>query len=117
MKKAFLFIALASLWQCRDEVEVIGECAPLEVEKTSYSIHVYPIVSKTCAIPQCHSTDFEYGNFSKFTEVKKRADNGKLSFMIETHQMPHGFTEGPKYLTTCEIETIKKWVREGSVNN
>jgi hypothetical protein len=78
---------------------------------------VYPIVNKTCAIPQCHTTNFEHGNFNLFDEIKKKADSGKLIFMIETHQMPHGFTDGPFYLTTCEIETIKKWVKEGAKNN
>ena len=112
-----MLIALVILIQCKDSVEEMGECTILAEPALSYSTHVYPIISKACAIPQCHIRDFEYGNFNEFEEVKKRADNGKLKFMLESHQMPHGFTKGPFYLTSCEIETIKKWIREGANNN
>ena len=64
-----------------------------------------------------HKLVLKHRNFNLFDEIKKKADSGKLIFMIETHQMPHGFTDGPFYLTTCEIETIKKWVKEGAKNN
>jgi hypothetical protein len=117
MKTLRLILTMAILSQCRDITEEIGDCSALSLDQVSYSVYVYPIVSKTCAIPQCHSVDFEYGNFNNFEEFKKKADNGKLKFMIESHQMPHGFTDGPLYLTTCEIETIKKWIDEGANNN
>ena len=117
MKNILTLLAILSLFQCKDAIEEIGECPALELTQVSYSTHVYPIVNKTCAIPQCHSGDFEYGDFNQFREIKERADNGKLKFMIETHQMPHGFTEGPQYLTSCEIETMKKWINEGAANN
>jgi hypothetical protein len=115
MKNKMIFIALTIFIQCKENVEYIGECnIPPHV---SYAIHVYPIITKACAIPQCHTRDFDYGNFNRFEDIKERADNGKLKFLIETHQMPHGFTEGPLYLTSCEIETIKEWIREGANNN
>ena len=119
MKKSSTIILTASLLltQCLNNKEEIGDCPALSLPQTSYSANVYPIIGKTCAIPQCHTGDFEYGNFTEFEELKKRVDNGKLRFMIESHQMPHGFTNGPRYLTTCEIETIKKWINEGAPNN
>lgn len=118
MKKILIIIAIAAMvTQCKDIIEDMGECPTLSLPQLSYSSHVYPIVNKTCAIPSCHTGNFEYGDFNQFKEFKKRADNGKLRFMIESHQMPHGFTEGPTYLTTCEIETIKKWIQEGAKNN
>jgi hypothetical protein len=117
MKKNWIFLTVVILMQCKDNVEEIGECPALALSQTSYSIHVYPIVTKTCAIPNCHTADFEYGNFSQFEEFKKKADDGELNFMLETHQMPHGFTDGPRYLTSCEIETLKKWINEGANNN
>jgi hypothetical protein len=115
MKHKMIFISLVIFIQCRENVEPMDECTiPSNV---SYAIHVYPIITKACAIPQCHIRDFDHGNFNRFEDLKKRTDNGKLKFMIETHQMPHGFTNGPRYLTSCEIETIKEWIREGANNN
>jgi hypothetical protein len=119
MRRIIVFLISIILVQCRDNVNIedVGECAALSQPSTSYSIYVYPIVSKVCAIPDCHTTGFEYGNYNKFDEFREKASNGKLLFMIERHQMPHGFTKGPQYLTTCEIETIKKWINEGALNN
>jgi hypothetical protein len=118
MKKyVFGLSLLLSFMQCTDNIEPIGECPSLAASEIKYSANVYPIVATTCAIPDCHSAGFEHGDFNLFEDLKLRADNGKLRFMIDKHQMPHGFTDGPTYLTTCEIETIKKWVNEGAKNN
>jgi hypothetical protein len=117
MKHILIFFLLTCLIQCKDVVEEMDECAALSTSPTSYSIQVYPIVSNVCAIPQCHVTGSQHGNFTVFQDVKDRVEDGRLKFMIETHQMPHGFTKGPRYLTSCEIETIKKWISEGAKNN
>ncbi|GHN01179.1 hypothetical protein WSM22_26680 [Cytophagales bacterium WSM2-2] len=117
MKKLIVLLAAALLVQCVNTKEELGDCPVLTAPQISYSVHVYPIVAKTCALPQCHTSDFEHGNFTRYEDLKKKADNGKLRFMIETHNMPHSFTDGPWYLTTCEIETIKKWIAEGAKNN
>jgi hypothetical protein len=117
MKNILIIAAFTLLIQCKDTVEEMEECTAMSASPISYSIHVYPIVTNVCAIPQCHVAESQHGNFTVFNDVKDRAEDGRLKFMIETHQMPHGFTKGPTYLTSCEIETIKKWISEGAKNN
>jgi hypothetical protein len=117
MKNALTFFALTLLLQCKDVVEEMDECTALSISPISYAIQVYPIVSNVCAIPQCHVSGSQHGDFTVFKDVKSRVGDGRLKFMIETHQMPHSFTKGPAYLTSCEIETIKKWISEGAKNN
>jgi hypothetical protein len=86
-------------------------------DQVDYFVDVYPIIDRTCSIPDCHVNGFAYGNFKNADEVKKVADNGKLEFMIVTRQMPAGFTQGPSFLTDCEIKIITTWIRSGASTN
>jgi hypothetical protein len=118
MKQTILFFLVIIFFStCKDTVlvEDNAPCLASTRPEVSYAKDIYPIISRTCAIPQCHTTDFEYGNFNKFEEFQRRAD--KVKFKIENHLMPHSFTDGPSYLANCEIELISKWIREGATNN
>ncbi len=96
----------------------VGELAPCNVsDKVLYFTDVYPIIDRTCAIPNCHVNGSQHGNFKNADEVKKVADNGRLEFMIVTRQMPAGITSGPSFLTDCEINIISKWIKNGASIN
>lgn len=110
-------LAAALLSHCTYEAEPPTECAALSISAVSYIRNVYPIIGTSCALPDCHNHGFENGDFNDFPVVQEKARSGKLVFMIEQREMPHGFTNGPTYLTSCEIEIIKKWVNEGANNN
>jgi hypothetical protein len=102
---------------CENHINEMEPCETLTTEDPDYSTQVYPIIGHSCAIPGCHVTGFEKGDFNRFEEVKSKAENGTLEFMIVTDQMPHGNTPGPKYLTDCEIEIIKNWIKNGAKFN
>ncbi len=103
---------------CRSEKIVPEPCAnPVSKETLSYSLDVYPIIATDCTLPKCHITGFEKGDFTRYDELKKKADSGLLKYMIITQQMPHGNTKGQKYLTDCETTVILTWIEAGAKNN
>jgi hypothetical protein len=99
---------------CENHINEMEPCEELIIGEPTYSSQVYPIISRSCAIPGCHVSGFEKGDFTRFEEVKNKVDNGIFEFMIDTDQMPHGNTPGPKYLTVCEIVIIKNWIKNGA---
>lgn len=113
MKRLFYILFAVISVACTNEVNVSAPCAIPE-RGVQYFTDVYPIIDRTCAIPACHVSDFQYGNFKDADAVKKAADNGKLEFMIVTRQMPAAFTKGPAYLTDCEINLITAWIKDGA---
>lgn len=108
-----LLALLAS--SCSNNVEDPGPCTVPETPQ--YFNDIYPIIDRTCAIPACHVNGSQFGNFKNTEEVKKVADNGRLEFMIVTKQMPAGTTKGAAFLTDCEINLIRKWIKTGAPMN
>ena len=102
---------------CANHVNEPEPCEFAGSGEVLYSRDVYPILSTSCIFSGCHTTEFNYGNFTRFEDVKEKAESGKLEFMIVTGQMPHGNTTGPKYLNDCEIRTIKTWIKNGANND
>lgn len=92
------------------------DCTTTNGDDISFALHVSPIIRSTCAIPNCHVTGFENGNFIRFQELKDNVASGKLEFMIENREMPPSNTDGPS-LSLCDIETIRAWISAGAVNN
>jgi hypothetical protein len=117
MKKLIFYLTSLCLFGCYNNILEEEPCDALMLEEVRYAAHVYPIIGKSCAIPECHTTGFENGNFNDFHDVRAKAQSGMLEFMITTDQMPHGATHGPRFLTTCEISIIKKWIKDGALNN
>lgn len=106
------------LGACRNEKIVPVACTtPVYKETISYHYDVYPVIATNCALPHCHITGFEKGNFLNFDEIKRKAESGVLKYMIVTQQMPHGNTKGQKYLTDCEKSKILTWIEAGAKNN
>jgi hypothetical protein len=85
-------------------------------QEVSYKNDIFPIVSRSCAVPECHVGNFEKGDFKSYDDLKELADNGKLYFRLSNGQMPPANSQFPS-LSFCEVNTISKWVREGAKNN
>lgn len=83
----------------------------------SYSADIVPILESTCALSSCHVTDFDFGDYNEYDDVKAQADNGSLVSEISSKNMPPSNTTGPSELTDAEIALIECWVEKGALNN
>lgn len=113
----YIYLSL-SLTACINEMRDYETCASEQLDRAvSYSLDVAPIIRSSCALPSCHVNGFENGDFTNFSQLREKAENGLLEMVIITNQMPPDFTEGPKPLTHCEKKIIVKWIDEGGPNN
>lgn len=80
-----------------------------------YSNDVKPIVAAKCALSGCHVAKFPFGDFTLYTDLKTRVDNGKInSLVIENKLMPPVSAE---LLTDTELNKIKCWISYGAPEN
>ncbi len=97
-----------------------GEVTPCDTTVTNFSAQVKPILLSNCY--SCHSNAHAAGSGSgirlqDYPDVKFFADNGKL---VGTIQHTSGYYAMPLnggQLTPCEINTIKLWIKRGTLNN
>ena len=116
MRTIVILLFVFAITSCTTHVDQIAPCA-VSPDSIRYFTHVYPIIDRTCAIPTCHVSGFEYGNFENVSEVRSVANSGKLEYMITTRQMPSGITRGKSILTDCEITIIRTWIHNGATVN
>jgi len=81
----------------------------------SYSGDIALIISRSCAVTDCHVVLSSIGNFNEYSELKSRIENGKFKTMVfEMKLMPPA---GYPSLTESEIIKLKKWLEEGATMN
>lgn len=83
----------------------------------SYSQKVVPVLQQYCY--SCHTGNFPSGNqlMGTYATDKAMAQNGKLYGTIN-HSA--GFSPMPKgmaKMNSCQINTVKKWIDGGMLNN
>jgi mono/diheme cytochrome c family protein len=83
----------------------------------TYALTIAPILNSNCL--QCHSQAASNGGIvlEGYSNVKSHVDNGKL---IGAISHANGFSPMPKnapQLSTCDIEKIKNWISNGTINN
>ena len=84
---------------------------------STFSGNVLPILNNRCN--SCHSGASPSGGITltTYTDVMKYVNNGSLMGSINHAS---GFSPMPKNttkLSSCEIDTIQKWIDSGSLNN
>jgi hypothetical protein len=80
----------------------------------TFSGKVNPIIQAKCAIPGCHVAGTGVpGNFSSYSGVKQKVDNG--SFENRTITLKDMPPAGP--LPANEIDILKCWLSDGAKNN
>jgi len=115
----FLVIAICIglTFACKDdESDGGGEAKDCSVTR-SYMADVVPIISKTCAIENCHVAGFFEGDYTMYDVLKAQEMEGVLKFEIEEGTMPPSNTAGPKELTDSERNTLLCWIEDGAQNN
>ena len=80
-----------------------------------YSADIKPVVAAKCALSGCHGAGSTVADFTQYTPLKKRADNGVLrKNVLELGIMP---PTGHEPLTVQEKDKLKCWLDYGAPND
>ena len=110
-----IFVTVSSCYY--DNEDDLYPSVDCNLEDTSYSTAVLPIIESNCYT--CHDQAGNFGNITLegYDALKTYVDNGQLLGAIR-HEA--GFSPMPKnkaQLLECEIEKIVAWVEDGAPNN
>ena len=97
-----------------------GVVATCDTTVTNFSTQVTPILQSNCY--SCHSNAHAAGNgggirLQGYADVKVFADQGKLVGSIQHTIGYYAMPLNGGQLTVCEINTIKLWIKRGTLNN
>ena len=116
-----LIISIVSLTGCYNDTEENLYGAPVcNLDNVTYLLSVQPIIANNCYA--CHSTANAPTNGSGI--VLEGYD--KLSIAVNNGLLIESITHGPNaspmpknapQLSDCKINTIKKWIENGALNN
>jgi hypothetical protein len=90
------------------------ENAELNFERIviNYQSDVSPLISRRCSLSGCHINGAMTGDFSKYSELKMRIDNGKFQIMVfETKMMPPAANAD---LSEVELMLLRRWIEQGA---
>ncbi len=119
-----IIIAVVSIIACskQNEEELFGNKpgnggVTCDTSNVSFTGSVVPILQNNCE--GCHNAGFPSGgvNLVGFNNVQAAANSGRLLGAI-THSS--GFSPMPKdaaKLSSCDIEKIRIWINNGTLNN
>ncbi|MCB0698875.1 MAG: hypothetical protein KDC11_03465 [Chitinophagaceae bacterium] len=102
---------------------VIASCNKREPEPTptqtvcdpTYNAQIKPIIDNKCALSGCHDVNTTVADFTKYSELKSRADDSKLrQYVLEQRIMPPTTTT---QLTQEEEDLFKCWLDNGAKEN
>src|SRR3990170_8280973 len=121
MKYTNILLLSVVLSGCYNDTEEQLYGAPVcNLEDVTYSVNVAPILSNNCYA--CHGQSNAPANgagivLEGYEKIKVAVENGLL---IES--IIHGPNASPTpknapKLSDCKINTIKKWIEEGALNN
>jgi hypothetical protein len=114
----FLWVVLSSCYNDTEE-QLYG--APVcNLENVTYSIDVVPILSNNCYA--CHSQSNAPANaagivLEGYEKIKVAVENGLLMESIIHGPDASPMPKNAPRISDCKINTIKKWIENGALNN
>jgi hypothetical protein len=103
------FTLSSCYYDFEDELYGVAACdIPASV---TYTTHIEPIISQSCAISGCHVTGGGgNGNFETFAGVQGKVSNGSFeeTVLISGSMPPSG------NLSSCDLQLIEAWLTAGS---
>ncbi|HEX4875212.1 MAG TPA: hypothetical protein VFV31_00975 [Chitinophagaceae bacterium] len=112
-------ILISSCYYDKEELLYGNSNAPCTDTTTffSYTQKVVPILRQYCY--SCHSGSFPSGNqlMGTYTADKTMAQSGKLYGSISHTSGFSAMPKGMAKLSNCQINTVKKWIDAGMLNN
>jgi uncharacterized membrane protein len=81
----------------------------------NYGKDIRPMLITKCSSEKCHTTNFTFGDFNSYDDLKTRIDNGKFNQLVfEFELMP---PKNSTQLSPQELETLKCWINNGAQKN
>ncbi len=115
MRISTLFAVFCSLFLASCYYDNEEELYPAVVlpDQVTYSVHIEPIMRKSCAVSGCHVPGGTgLGLLTNYNEVKAIADNGKLADRVLVKEdMPSS-----QPLPANEQALIQAWIDQGTPN-
>src|SRR5690349_20520523 len=89
VRRTFYFsLVIALVFACtksvgKKEIPIAPICS------SHYISNIKPLVAAKCAIKACHVSNFPFGNFTTYTDLKTRIDNERINILVfEQKLMP-----------------------------
>lgn len=83
----------------------------------SYANDIQPIMNSSCAISGCHVAGFSSGDFTNYSGLKAKVDDGTVkNRTIVQMNMPPANSTGPT-LTTAQLDLLNCWIEAGAPEN
>lgn len=110
-------IGTIALWIEQGAKNTTCASTTCDVSKVTYAKTVKPIMDRSCN--GCHAGSAPSGNIdlSNYIGVKKYALDGSLFGSINHDAGFVRMPDGAAKLPSCEISSIKEWIRLGALNN
>lgn len=84
----------------------------------SYANDIQPIMNSSCAISGCHVVGFSSGDFTSYSGLKAKVDDGTVkNRTIVQMNMPPANSSGPTTLTMTQIDLLNCWIEAGAPEN
>ena len=111
-KSLFFLLLTISLFQfsCEKENSTISDC---DDAPASFTTDVAPILNSSCNTTGCHNSGNENGDFTTYSGIKVKANDGSLMNTVITNKtMPLAST-----LTEEQLNKFKCWLDSNAPNN
>jgi len=73
----------------------------------SYANDIQPIMNNSCAISGCHVAGFSSGDFTNYTGLKAKVEDGTIkNRAIVQMNMPPASSSGPSNLTSTQLNLL-----------
>jgi hypothetical protein len=121
MNKIVLFFLLAVLVACDKKVGKIPTTAPATpapanfCDSIKFNKYIKTIITSNCATPGCHTSGFPSGDFTGYTGIKIKVDNG--TFKTRVFNSPSNPMPQNGMLPQGQLDSIKCWLDRGSPND
>lgn len=84
----------------------------------SFQADVVSIMNANCSFYGCHSAGSGLGDFTSYSGVKAKVDNGQFQErVLYLMDMPPTYSSGPKSLSNEDIQKLQCWIDDGAQNN
>ncbi|AFK05677.1 hypothetical protein Emtol_0162 (plasmid) [Emticicia oligotrophica DSM 17448] len=117
MKKVLILLQIYLMIACQTKTIEKAPCSFDNNKTVSFNQELMPLIKAKCL--QCHDSKNHYDGIilETYNQVKENAQSGELydsvvSINGAAPRMPKG-----GQLTDCEVNIIKFWIQQGSLNN
>ena len=123
LKPLSLLMVLASLWLIgctNDAEEEINPTTPdslCDTDNVLFSVDVLPVIEANCYVCHDAATKTAGINLEGYDNIKSVAVSGKLVGVISHAPGFPKMPRGRAQLPTCDIESIKQWIEDGTPEN